>query len=84
MTTYNIYGGASNLNYDHCEISRETEKAVLLTTCSSEGSHLHEYEISFWLPKSVFYANQSTEVFGGVNVTLPHYFSVSINRRKIA
>lgn len=81
--TFNVYGGSKRLNYDHMTIARETEKAVLLETTSAEGSHLHMYSISIWLPKSVFLKNQEAEAYGGTNVKLPFWMDVTVNRVKI-
>lgn len=81
--TYNIYGGRKKLNYDNCTIARETEKAVLLQTCSSEGSYLNDYNISFWLPKSVFFGNLVNQGSFGNVVTLPHYFDMEVKKQKI-
>lgn len=82
MQTYNLMGGSNKVNYSHLTISKETDKAVLLECIDSDGSYLHEYNISVWLPKSIFDKYQSIEVYGGINIILPHFFHVSIKRTK--
>jgi hypothetical protein len=83
MNTYNLMGGKQKVNYTHMTIARQTEKAVLLECTDSEGSYLHDFNISVWLPKSVFEKNQQPETLGGINIILPHYFDVSVKRQKV-
>lgn len=83
MQTYNLYGGSNKVNFAHMKIAKETDKAVLLESVDSCGSYLHDYQISIWLPKKVFNENQKPEVWGGINVTLPHYFHVTIKKQQI-
>lgn len=73
----NVY--SKGINFDHCQVTGETPKALKFELDDSLGSYLHEYHISFWLPKSVVYKNLSNDIFGNT-ISLPFWFELSYNK----
>lgn len=83
MKTYNIYGSSKKVNYQHCTVTRETEKAMLFETVDSEGSYLNEYNIMFWLPKSIVEKHEKLYMGNNFDVILPFYFNLTVTKNKI-
>lgn len=79
-TIINVYG--KKANFDHCKIISETPKAYLFELTDSMGSYLHEYIISFWIPKSIVHKHTVNDIFGNT-LNLPFWFDLGYDKKQI-
>lgn len=76
-TRVNIYGGSKKYNYD-CTVKQSTEKAIQFE--SSEADHLHDFNVSFWVAKSVLNKSEIAYNYGTMEIILPFWVDLRINK----